>query len=314
MATTRNFLHLLLAVIFSVMGGGLAADPQIWQIGVDDPAGPGGANEFSPENSLNNAGPGLVTRISGDPLFNALSNPAADDDYYFSGTYSIGFNGLGSVLTVPNNEPSIAWEHSLTKSDLTNRFHFVLNSSQVSAGSMIRLSFEFYTGGKVVSGVNEGFGEHDILVRFKNASGTGTQLYASTISNVASIVVIIPTANVAASAGPNTIEIIRTGPLTTGVSYWATFDYVRLEVDAGGNANPVPVAVATQTIPEMAAFSVNLSTTDLDTPNAEMLYERLSGPTGLAVSTNGVVSWTPGEDQGPSTSAVSVRVTDAGVP
>jgi hypothetical protein len=271
MPTFRNFLHLVLAVTFSVMGGGLAADPQIWQIGIDDPAGPGGANEFSPENSLNNAGPGLVTRISGDPLFNALTNPAADDDYYFSGTYPVGFNGLGSVLTVPNTEPSTAWEHSLTKSDLTNRFHFILNSSQISAGSMIRLSLEFYTGGKVVSGVNQGFGEHDILIRFRNTSGTGTQLYASTITTITNISVIIPTANVAASVGPNTIEIIRTGPLTSGISYWTTFDFVRLEVDAGGNTDPTPVAVATQTIPEMAAFSMNLTTLDSDTPNGEML-------------------------------------------
>ncbi|MEN9677288.1 MAG: hypothetical protein RIS76_3184, partial [Verrucomicrobiota bacterium] len=314
MLSKLKFLSIALAVCGFLPGLRLLADPQIWQIGVDDPAGPGGANEFSPENSVNNAGPGLVTRISGDPLYNALSNPAADDDYYFSGTYPIGFNGLTSVLTVPNNEPAIAWEHSLTKSDLTNRFHFILNASQVSAGSMIRLSFDLYTGGKVVNGTNEGFGEHDILVRFKNALGTGTQIYASTITNVSTISVIIPTANVAASVGPNSIEIIRTGPMTAGISYWTTFDYVRLEVDAGGNADPAPVAVATQTIPEMAAFSMNLSTIDLDTPNGEMLYTRLNGPTGLSVSTNGVVSWTPTEDQGPSTNIVVVKVTDAGIP
>jgi hypothetical protein len=39
-------------------------------------------------------------------------------------------------------------------------------------------------------------------------------------------------------------------------------------------------------------------------------YRLISGPTGLTVSTNGVVSWRPTEEQGPSTNRVWVDVND----
>ena len=53
MFSKLKFLSIALAVCGFLPGFRLLADPQIWQIGVDDPAGPGGVNEFSPENSLN---------------------------------------------------------------------------------------------------------------------------------------------------------------------------------------------------------------------------------------------------------------------
>ena len=48
-----------------------------------------------------NAGPGLVTRLPGDPLYNAGSNPARDDHFYQAGTYPAGFNGLVGLKPTP---------------------------------------------------------------------------------------------------------------------------------------------------------------------------------------------------------------------
>src|SRR4051794_22813069 len=87
----------------------LCADQQlVWRIGVDgDPlqSGYNATGEFSQENGINDPRPGRVTRLPGDPRYNATNNPTADDDFYCAGTYPIGFNGLTTNLPVPFNEP-----------------------------------------------------------------------------------------------------------------------------------------------------------------------------------------------------------------
>ncbi len=62
----------------------------VWQIGTDNnpsvmPYKP--TAEFTQENNRNDVRPGKVTRQSGDPLYSATTNPTADDDFYFQGTY-----------------------------------------------------------------------------------------------------------------------------------------------------------------------------------------------------------------------------------
>src|SRR5262245_56756539 len=89
----------------------------VWRIGVEDDPLEGGYNptqEFSQENSINDPRPGKVTRLPGDPLYNAASNPTADDDFYCAGNYPSNFNGLTTNLPVAFNEPDIAWERALT--------------------------------------------------------------------------------------------------------------------------------------------------------------------------------------------------------
>jgi uncharacterized protein (DUF1800 family) len=230
--------------------GSLQAELQpVWQIGVDDDPFQSGydpTHEFSQENFINDPRPGKVTRLPGDPLYNAATNPAADDDFYFAGTYPIGFNNLTTNLVVPNPEPDIAFERALTDGDRTNRIHFFLNASQTNALSRLRLSFEFDWGGIWFNSLNqsgEGFGKHDIQVRFKG-SGASILLLSKTIDRDTRFVIDFPATNVLAQAGPNTIEISRTGPNTANVGYWVQFDYVKLEantnafMDADGDGLP----------------------------------------------------------------------------
>src|SRR5580765_8634645 len=210
----------------------------VWQIGVDeDPFGSGynATDEFSSENYLNDLRPGKVTRVPGDPLYNSGNNPTADDDFYCAGAYPIGFNGLTTNLPVAFNEPDIAWERALTDGDKTNRVHFFLNSQQADSLSRLRLSFELVWGGvwygAPTNQSGEGFGDHDVVVRFKNATGTGTLLYTNRVSRDMRIILDFNASSVAASAGPNTIELVRTGPITPNVGYWIQFDYLKLEAN-----------------------------------------------------------------------------------
>ena len=238
-ATWRLVLAFLFGMILAARG-----DLQtVWQIGVDDDplaSGYNATHEFSVENYINDARPGKVTRVPGDPLYNAASNPAADDDFYCVGTFPIGFNGLTTNLPVAFQEPDLAWERALTDGDRTNRVHFFLTGAQADPQSRLRLSFELVWGGVWLSLSNtsgENFGDHDITVRFKNSSGQSTLLYSNRLDRDTRIILDFPATNVLASAGPNTIEFARVGPITPNIGYWIQFDYAKLQANTNALAD-----------------------------------------------------------------------------
>ncbi|MFO1460435.1 MAG: hypothetical protein U1G08_13630 [Verrucomicrobiota bacterium] len=314
-------------VVYSVTDGGsppLSATNQftvvtrtaslryLWQIGTE--SNPGSSAEFSVQNNVNDLAPGKVTRLASDPEYNAVSNPTADDDYYFSGIYPAGFNKLTSLIQVPNDEPSTAWEHSHTLGDLTNRIHFRLGPAQVVGSSQLRFSFKFHTAARYSNNVVQGFGDHDMVVRFRNGNGIETILYSDRISQATNISLLFGSTTAQATLGPNTIEIVRTGPTAVNTSYWITYDYLRLEADASGNTSPVPTPVADTPIDEMVPFSLALGATDSDVPAQSLLFEKISGPANLTISPTGQLAWTPDESEGPATVPVSVRITDSGSP
>ncbi len=216
----------------------------VWQIGVDADPFASGYNptaEFSQENSVNDARPGKVTRLPGDPLYVATNNPTADDDFYCAGNFPGGFNSLSSPLIVPNQEPDSAWERALTESDLTNRVHFFLTGAQTNKFARLRLSLDLVWGGSwlnwPINANGEGFGAHDILIRFKNSAGTATTIFQERVDRDTRLTVDFSATNVLASGGPNTIEISRAGPFTANVSYWIQFDFVKLEADTNALAD-----------------------------------------------------------------------------
>lgn len=208
----------------------------VWQLGTDDDpfaAGYNGTAEFSSENYTNDPRPGRVTRVPADPLYNATNNPTRDDDYYFAGTYPAGFNNLTTNLPVAYDEATSGFERALTDGDRTNRIHFFLNASQTNALCRMRLSFELIWGGVWLNLSNQsglGFGTHNIEVRFKG-TGQPVLLLQKTVDRDSRLIVDFPATNVLANAGPNSIEIVRTGPNLANISQWIQFDYVRLEAD-----------------------------------------------------------------------------------
>ena len=77
------------------------------------------------------------------------------------------------------------------------------------------------------------------------------------------------------------------------------------------NAPPVWSATAlNRRVSEGSALSFQLRATDADLPPQPLSYRLVSGPVGLTVGTNGVLTWRPTLEQGPSTNRVRVAVTD----
>ena len=76
------------------------------------------------------------------------------------------------------------------------------------------------------------------------------------------------------------------------------------------NTLPGFTAVGTRRVTEGQLLSFQLRATDADLPPQPLSYRLVSGPVGLTVGTNGVLTWRPTLEQGPSTNRVRVAVTD----
>jgi uncharacterized protein (UPF0179 family) len=80
------------------------------------------------------------------------------------------------------------------------------------------------------------------------------------------------------------------------------------------NQAPVMLAVTTRRVSEGNLLTFSIIASDADLPSQRLSFSVATGPVGLTVRTNGLVNWTPSENQGPSTNLVQIRVTDDGSP
>jgi uncharacterized membrane protein YqaE (UPF0057 family) len=121
--------------------------------------------------------------------------------------------------------------------------------------------------------------------------------------------VITWTPNEAQGPSTNTITTVVTDNGTPALSVTNQFTVIVTEV----NSAPVLPAQPDQTIPELTTLTVTNVATDSDLPANILTYSLLSPPAGVTI-TNGIITWTPTETQGPSTNTITTVVTDNGIP
>lgn len=80
------------------------------------------------------------------------------------------------------------------------------------------------------------------------------------------------------------------------------------------NIAPVLPAQSARTNAELTTLTVTNTATDANTAASNLTYSLLAAPTGAVISTNGVITWTPTEAQGPSTNTFTSQVADNGTP
>jgi hypothetical protein len=68
------------------------------------------------------------------------------------------------------------------------------------------------------------------------------------------------------------------------------------------------------TIAELTALVVTNTATDSDVPANVLSYVLVNPPTGAEIDTNGIITWTPADAQGPGTNLITTVVTDNGIP
>jgi hypothetical protein len=77
------------------------------------------------------------------------------------------------------------------------------------------------------------------------------------------------------------------------------------------NVAPVLPGQTNHTIATLTTLTVTNTATDSDIPNNALAYVLVAAPMGMNISSNGVISWTPAQAQGPSTNLVTTVVTDS---
>src|SRR5438105_8233663 len=80
------------------------------------------------------------------------------------------------------------------------------------------------------------------------------------------------------------------------------------QVNTPPQLNPQPP----QTTPELTTLVVTNTATDQDVPAQTLSYSLVNPPTGAAIDTNGIITWTPNEFQGPGSFTITTVVTDSG--
>ena len=78
------------------------------------------------------------------------------------------------------------------------------------------------------------------------------------------------------------------------------------------NTAPALAPIANQTVGEGTLLTVAAAATDADLPAQALTFSLVTAPSGASVNpATGVFSWTPGENDGPATIPVTIRVTDS---
>jgi hypothetical protein len=108
------------------------------------------------------------------------------------------------------------------------------------------------------------------------------------------------------SPSTNTVSVVVTDNGTPPLSATNTFMVVVREV----NVAPVLPVIGTQTVNELTALTVTDTATESNI-HSTLGYALVNPPAGMAISANGIVTWTPQQNQSPGTNLVTAIATNS---
>ncbi len=136
-----------------------------------------------------------------------------------------------------------------------------------------------------------------------------TLLVAPANASISASGVITWTPNESQGPGTNTFTTRVADNGSPSLSDTNTFTVVVNEV----NVAPVLPVLADTNVNELATLIVTNTATDHDLPANPLSYALLQAPANAVINTNGVITWTPTEAQGPSTNMFTTVVTDTNI-
>ena len=122
--------------------------------------------------------------------------------------------------------------------------------------------------------------------------------------------VITWTPTEAQGPGTNVIITVVTDDGVPALSVTNSFTVVVSEINVAPELPPVPQ----QEVFELSTLTVTNTASDIDQPANALSYALLTAPAGATISANGVITWAPGESDGPATNSFVTVVTDNGIP
>ena len=161
------------------------------------------------------------------------------------------------------------------------------------------------------SWVTNGY-DRKIDTRYSNVL-TGRWAWSGTNSGFVTTTVTLP-----AAASGQMIQLrwrAGTDDGNGGGGWWVdTISVTGYVCCASNNTAPILPLQTNRTVNELAIFTVTNSATDAENPPQVLIYSLQVAPTNAVVSTNGVITWTPSEAEGPGTYPLTTVVTDNGSP
>ncbi len=112
--------------------------------------------------------------------------------------------------------------------------------------------------------------------------------------------------NQAQSPGTNVLTTTVTDSATPPHSATNTFSVIVLEV----NVPPMLPIVSTQAVNELTLLTVTNTATESNI-HSTLGYALVNPPAGMTISANGIITWTPQQNQSPSTNLVTTVVTNS---
>ncbi len=97
-------------------------------------------------------------------------------------------------------------------------------------------------------------------------------------------------------------------------AFVATFDDLTVTPINLTNTPPVLPAQTNRTIAAQTTLVVANTATDTDIPTQVLTYQLVAPPSGAAINSSGIITWTPTAAQAPSTNSITTIVTDNGTP
>jgi len=270
--------------------------------------------------------PGQTNRTINELTLLTVTNTATDSD--------LPANGLSYALTVFPSGATIStngiitWTPSEAQGNTTNTFATVVTDTNLAAVSAQNLTAT-NTFVVIVNEINV------TPVLPVQTSRTINELTLLTVTNTATdsdlpanglgyaLTAFPPGATISANgiitwtpseAQGNTTNIFTTvvtdtnlaAVNTQNLSATNTFTVFVNEL----NVAPVLALPPSVAINELVPYANNATTTDTDLPVNPLVFELVTGPSGLNMSAGGAITWTPTEAQGPGVYPVQVKVTD----
>ena len=110
-----------------------------------------------------------------------------------------------------------------------------------------------------------------------------------------------------------TTVVTDSNPWAVNAQHLSATNSFTVVVNAIHNGPELPFQT-NRTIAELTTLILTNTASDGDIPAHLLSYLLLDAPIGAAIDTNGVISWTPTEAQGPSTNILTTVVLDDGTP
>jgi hypothetical protein len=114
------------------------------------------------------------------------------------------------------------------------------------------------------------------------------------------------------SQGPG-VYTLTTVVTDNGAPALSATNSVQVTVNEMNTAPILPVQTNIN-VNELVQLTVTNTATDSDLPANSLSYALLNPPAGAQINTNGIITWTPDESQGPGSYVLMTVVTDDGIP